>query len=331
MKKIFHFLLLPLIIISFNTQLIFAADWEAKADAEVLKVTMRKVELCTGFQGGDFDDVLTDAFCNDPIVVGSGDQEVDIASVSAGLAAAAYGQPTLLPLGETFTHLRVTVDRKFRIKAKTTINTGSPSNDTKFCATKTTTDAMYGGGTGQAGKKYTHRVAIDSGTDANATREEMDLYWVNGRGSLDQDEEGNSTYNDGSGLGSLGRTFSHCYGNSCGASHDNWNWTYGETAASNAGVPYTTIANSIPRFSTSTDDVVYVYELAEPYTVTMKPPSIDIAFSTKDGIMAYEASDSRGSRTAINNEGKCAFTIGNVFVKVTIKDKVSRRARGSWR
>jgi hypothetical protein len=118
MKKIFHFLLLPLIIIFFNIELIFAADHEAKADAEVLKVTMRKVELCTGFQGGDFDDVLTDAFCNDPIVVGSGDQEVDIASVGAGLAAAAYGQPTLLPLGETFTHLRVTVDRKFRIKAK---------------------------------------------------------------------------------------------------------------------------------------------------------------------------------------------------------------------
>ena len=52
----------------------------------------------------------------------------------------------------------------------------------------------------------------------------------------------NSNYNDGSGLGDLGRTFSHCYGNSCGASNDNWNWTYGETAASNAGVPYTTIA-----------------------------------------------------------------------------------------
>ena len=324
MKKIFHFLLLPLIIISFNTQLIFAADWEAKADAEVLKVTMRKVELCTGFQGGDFDDVLTDAFCNDPIVVGSGDQEVDIASVSAGLAAAAYGQPTLLPLGETFTHLRVTVDRKFRIKAKTTINTGSPSNDTKFCATKTTTDAMYGGGTGQAGKKYTHRVSVDSGADANATREEMDLYWVNGKGSLD-----GSNYNDGSGLGSLGRTFSHCYGNNCGASHDNWNWTYGETAAANAGVPNTSIANSVPRLSTSTDDSIYVYELAKPYTVTMRPPSIDIAFSTKNGIMAYEASDSRGSGTAINNEGKCAFTIGDVFVKITISEK---RARGgTWR
>ena len=161
MKKIFNFLLLPLIIISFNTQLIFAADWEAKADAEVLKVTMRKVELCTGFQGGDFDDILTDAFCNDPVVVGSGDKVVDIASVDAGASAAAYGNPTLLPLGETSTHLRVTIDRKFTIKAKTTIDTGRQSGDTDFWASKTTTDAMYGGGTGQAGKKYTHRVSVD--------------------------------------------------------------------------------------------------------------------------------------------------------------------------
>ena len=146
MKKIFSLILSALLISLLNFQTIQAADNENYGQAKVLKITMRKVELCKGFQGGDFDDVLTDAFCNDPIVVGSGDQEVDIASVSAGLAAAAYGQPTLLPLGETFTHLRVTVDRKFRIKAKTTINTGSPSNDTKFCATKTTTDAMYGGG-----------------------------------------------------------------------------------------------------------------------------------------------------------------------------------------
>ena len=47
--------------------------------------------------------------------------------------------------------------------------------------------------------------------------------------------------------------------------------------------------------------------------------------------MAYEASNLRGSGTAINNEGKCAFTIGDVFVKITIKDKESRRKRGAWR
>ena len=66
-------------------------------------------------------------------------------------------------------------------------------SDTDFCATKTTTDAMYGGGTGEAGKKYTHKTAITPGADANAVAEEMDLYWVNGKQK-----------------GEAGSTFAHC-------------------------------------------------------------------------------------------------------------------------
>ena len=66
-----------------------------------------------------------------------------------------------------------------------------------------------------------------------------------------------------------------------------------------------------------------------PYTVTMRPPSIDIAFSTQDGILAAEASNSQGSGTAAGGDGMCAFTIGKVFVKITISEK---RARGgTWR
>ena len=104
----FNLILSTLLISLLNFQTIQAADNENYGQSAVLKITMRKVELCTGFQGGDFDNVLTEAFCNDPVVVGSGDKVVDIASVDAGVSAAAYGQPTLLPLGETYTHLRVT-------------------------------------------------------------------------------------------------------------------------------------------------------------------------------------------------------------------------------
>ena len=154
MKKIFNLILSILIINSLNFQSTYAYDNETYGNASVLKVTMRKVELCTGFQTGDFDDILTDAFCNNAVVIGTGDQVIDIASVGAGLAAASYGQPTLLPLGETYTHMRVTIDKKFTLKSDGTIDTGSASNDTDFCATKTTTDAMYGGGTGEAGKKF---------------------------------------------------------------------------------------------------------------------------------------------------------------------------------
>ena len=97
MKKIILFVFLY--IVSFQS---YSNAASTTGNAEVLKVTMRKIELCTGFQGGDFDDILTDAFCNNPVVLGSGDSVVDIAGVDAGATAASYGDPTLLPLGQTY-------------------------------------------------------------------------------------------------------------------------------------------------------------------------------------------------------------------------------------
>ena len=312
MKKIFNIIISTLLLSLLNFQTTYAYDNETYGNADVLKITMRKVELCTGFQTGDFDDILTDAFCNNAVVIGSGDKEVDIASVDAGASAAAYGQPTLLPLGETYTHLRVTIDKKFTLKSDGTIDTGSASNDTDFCVTKTTTDAMYGGGTGKAGKKYTHKPAIDPGADANAVAEEMDLYWVNGRQ-----------------IGESGNTFTHCYNNSCGQNNTNWSWGYDGEESNLSGLANTHVAMSVPRASVVTDDLVLVYALSKPYTVTTQPPSIDIAFSTQDGILAAEASNSQGSGTAVGGDGMCAFTIGKVFVKITISEK---RARGgTWR
>jgi len=304
MKKIFNIIISTLLLSLLNFQTTYAYDNETYGNADVLKITMRKVELCTGFQTGDFDDILTDAFCNNAVVIGSGDKEVDIASVDAGASAAAYGQPTLLPLGETYTHLRVTIDKKFTLKSDGTIDTGSASNDTDFCVTKTTTDAMYGGGTGKAGKKYTHKPAIDPGADANAVAEEMDLYWVNGRQ-----------------IGESGNTFTHCYNNSCGQNNTNWSWGYDGEESNLSGLANTHVAMSVPRASVVTDDLVLVYALSKPYTVTMRPPSIDIAFSTQDGILAAEASNSQGSGTAVGGDGMCAFTIGKVFVKITISEK----------
>jgi hypothetical protein len=312
MKKIFNIIISTLLLSLLNFQTTYAYDNETYGNADVLKITMRKVELCTGFQTGDFDDILTDAFCNNAVVIGSGDKEVDIASVDAGASAAAYGQPTLLPLGETYTHLRVTIDKKFTLKSDGTIDTGSASNDTDFCVTKKTTDAMYGGGTGKAGKKYTHKPAIDPGADANAVAEEMDLYWVNGRQ-----------------IGESGNTFTHCYNNSCGQNNTNWSWGYDGEESNLSGLANTHVAMSVPRASVVTDDLVLVYALSKPYTVTTQPPSIDIAFSTQDGILAAEASNSQGSGTAAGGDGMCAFTIGKVFVKITISEK---RARGgTWR
>ena len=109
-------------------------------NAEVFKVTMKKMELCTGYQGGDFHNITNDSFCNNPLVIGTGDKTVDIASVTAGAAAASYGNAALLPLGETYTHLRVTIDKKFTIKTSAAIDTGG-SSDTDNCMTKSATSS----------------------------------------------------------------------------------------------------------------------------------------------------------------------------------------------
>ena len=313
MKKNINLIFLTLLLSLVNIEITHAAANEKKSRPEILKITISKVELCTGFQGGDFDDILSEAFCNDAIVLGEGDKIVDIASVDAGETAGTYGDTDLLvPLGETFTHVRVTFGKKFTMKGSSVVSTGSGSGDTTFCATKTTTDAMYGGGSGEAGKKYTHRVGVDAVAGANVATEEMNLYWVNGQ---KKDTES-------------GRTFTHCYGDNCEKSNENWSWGYHETAP---GIANTAVAGSIPRESVVTDDMVSVYALSNPYTINTVPPTIDIAFSTSEALLVYEASESAGSGDADNNDGKCAFTIGRVFVKITMKDSEVKRSRGSWR
>ena len=307
MTKKINFILLTLLIIFTNTQ-ITAANFTAKGDAATLKITMKQVEICTGFQGGDFDKILTDAFCNDAIVIGTGDKEVDIASVEAGAAAASYGEPTLLPLGETFTHIRVTVSKKFTLKSVGSINPGG-NNETDTCITKTVTDEMYGSGVSEATGKYTHRVSVNE--DASGTPQEMNLYWNNGRKKTES-----------------GATFIHVFGDNGAESSTGWSKTYDGKAADISGLPNTHIAMSIPRINDGTDNMVLVYKLDSPYTVTARPPAIDIAFSTKNGILAQHVSKSKGSNPASSEgDGKCAFEIGDVFVKISMKDAKVNRSR----
>jgi hypothetical protein len=130
--------------------------------ADVYKVTMRKVELCTGSTGV--------SSCDNAVVIGTGDKEVDIASVDAGASAASYGEPALLPLGVTYTHMRVTIDRKFTIKNSTSIAAGENAT---ACRTIASTDGMYV--TDEATDKYTHKPVVAN----NQTAAEMNIYLVN--------------------------------------------------------------------------------------------------------------------------------------------------------
>ena len=290
MTKILKLIILSISFFISYYEIAFAAT--AKGNADVYKVTMRKIELCTGYTVVDFDNVNTDDACHNAVVIGSGDKVVDIASVDAGAAAANYGDPALLPLGETYSHMRVTIDRKFTIKSETALDTGG-TNDTDNCVTVATTDAHYGSGSSEAARKYTHKVAIDEG----GTNAEMNLYMTNGR----QGDE-------------AGTNYTQCFNDDCSQSNS-WSWDY----AINASQLTSAIAMQTMRSSVDTDDVQLVYALSTPYTVTLIPPTIDISFGTRSALGVQEVSNSEGSGTPSANDGKCSFYPEEPIVTITIK------------
>ena len=132
MKKFFAFIVLvKLLLVLFITSSNAAT---VKGAASVYKVTMKKLEMCTSSTG------VTD--CGNALVIGEGEKVVDVASVDAGAVAGSYGNAALMPLGTTYTHLRVTIDRKFVIKTAAAIDTTGDNADA--CVTQAATDTLYG-------------------------------------------------------------------------------------------------------------------------------------------------------------------------------------------
>lgn len=211
--------------------------------ADVYKVTMRKVELCTGSTGV--------SSCDNAVVIGTGDKEVDIASVDAGASAASYGEPALLPLGVTYTHMRVTIDRKFTIKNSTAIAAGENAT---ACRTIATTTAMYGG-TAEATRKYTHKPVVAN----NQTAAEMNIYLVN-----DQ--------------------YTRCNLANCSNKTDDQSISYAQGTGSSKH-------QSQHADGSTDDDHVMIYELTSPYTVALIAPQIDISFGTSAAVSAQEVNE----------------------------------------
>ena len=160
MKKIFAFIVLvKLLLVLFITSSNAAT---VKGAASVYKVTMKKLELCTASTGV--------TVCTGAVVIGEGAKTVDVAAVDAGAVAGSYGDAALLPLGETYTHMRVTILRKFTVKTSAAIDTGGTPD---ACVTQAATTALYGGT--EASRKFTHAITVaDDGTAA-----EMNLYLTN--------------------------------------------------------------------------------------------------------------------------------------------------------
>ena len=162
MRNLFKYLIvIKLIFISY----IATSCASVTGAADKYEVTMRKVEMCTGSTG------ITN--CDNAVVLGTGDKAVDIAAVDAGAAAGSYGDPALLPLGETYTHMRVTIDRKFVIKSGEQLD---PSGAASGCVTQTVTDSMYD--SDEATDKYTHKASVTDDT-ALSSAADMNVYLEN--------------------------------------------------------------------------------------------------------------------------------------------------------
>ena len=287
MKKL-KFLCIVLFSLLINSFSLNAA--EVKGAADIYKVKMHKLELCTGHTPGDMDDVATSTTqCQDAITIGTSTAgvEVDIASVSEGAVAGNFGDAMLLPLGETYTHVRVTLNRNMKIRTKKGINTGG-GGDVDNCKTKTTTDDMYA--TNEATDKYTHKPVVQEHTTGTATEdnsEEMSLYIVNGRQ-----------------FGDSGGTISLCQDEDCGSvSAINWNY------AENASRLNSAVAMQTMRSSVTTDQLAMIYALETPYTVSLVTPKIDMSFSTSEAIMAEN----------VVSNSFCAFAISEPTVTITME------------
>jgi len=234
------------------------------------------------------DDVATSTTqCQGAVTIGSSAAgvEVDIASVDAGAVAGSFGDAMVLPLGETYTHVRVTLNRNMKLRTAAAINTtagGSVDN----CMTIATTDAMYK--TSEAADRYTYAPVVAEGGNSGAS-EEMSLYIYNGQ----QDGDGNDNNN-----------FQLCQNASCGSSA-NTAWNYARVASQLTSA----LAMQTMRSSVVTDQLAMIYALEDPYTVALISPQIDMSFSTGQAIMAREAASA----------GFCAFTITEPTVTITIK------------
>ena len=361
MKKKINFILLTLLIIFTNTNKIYADHYPwVYGDAAVFKIIMRKLEVCTGFQGGHSFNIRKEAFCNDALVIGEGDQEIDITSVDAGLAIADYGKSALLPFGETFTHVRLTIDKKFVMKNFLDangkgLNTGGTAA-TSSCNTKKLTDDMYGNSLddnqyhrdnreGWTEPRYKYSTFVSYPEDENGIPEETNVYMIDGAVSKvpwNGVEEWTRDH----------WTHWFCYGPLC-RSWGYWTKVYGEDGLeAGEGLSRNAVAMSIPRRSDlpaggtpstqwntftglfdSTDDLIFVFELKKPYTVkTNPPPVIDIAFNTKKAVMVFEVENGEetgqcpasaqvnGTCDPINQGEMCAFGLGKVLVEIEMKD-----------
>ena len=235
---IFRLIFATILLFSLTTNV-----YAALGKAAVYKVTMKKVALCTGKGSG--------TTCLGEVIIGTGSKEVDVASVNAGAVAGSFGNPALLPLGTTFTHMQVTIDRKFTIKTSDTAGEMLKTNNGDVCRSVANADAQYA--TDEATDKYTHKRAVDEGTGSASA--ETRVYLMN-----------HGTNN-----------VTTCAATDCSSTG---------TATSGSSCTYCE-AMKTDLDSNDTEHVL-IYALTKPYTVTTKSPKVTMKFGTAEALSSSD-------------------------------------------
>lgn len=156
----------------------YAANFPgAPATPTIYQVTLKKVEICTGSDGA--------GSCEGAFVVGSTTKAFDIAAVGAGAAVGSYANLSTLPIGTTFTHVRVTVDAAITVRASgthfgTTCYTQASGGGSASAASS----ATFAGGPAVTGTVYVPHVGTYTIGGTPTTLTEADFQTSGSRGYI---------------------------------------------------------------------------------------------------------------------------------------------------
>jgi hypothetical protein len=266
MNRYFKIILSVFSVVIFYTETISAAD---TGRASVYKVTMERNELCE------------DAACLNYTTLCSTSKVADIASVSAGTDVGNWCALTGLPIGRTYTHVRVRLHRAFTIQGYVVDKSGTTDCYTSSTTAGTATTLAFGGESADA-------------TGETLVEQEIWLYDARGNGVA-------AYITSSSGSVDITWPFYTHASRPVGAT----SWCVGTTAGTHtnaAGVCADTNTQSTTWDDNATaTSLQIIYPLASAYTVGPIAPKLTLTFDTSEGLGAEFFGGAR-----------CEMTVGQV-------------------
>ena len=278
MIKYFKIITSFLLVVFFYSGSLSAADY---GRASVYKVTMEELHFCE------------DSACATYTKVCSTPKTVDIAAVTAGSDVASWCPLTGLPMGTTFTHLRVKLNRAFTLAGVVL-----DKNSTTDCYTGGTNDATATK-TANGSSVTNASVSGDTITIPSGTLKETVVWLYDGRGS--------GAYITGAG----GNTYWWSFYTHSNRPTGSTSWCVGTTAGTHnnaAGVCADTNTQSATwDDAASADTLQIIYPFTSAYTIGVVAPKATLSFDTSEG-MGAEWLGPSGSEVCEMSVGKVGFT-----------------------